>query len=315
MRKILSILFLFTLWFINPAKADLIPKLICNTTLANGEPGKVFVRDLRKSESYDVLQISKSLISFSYQTKNYFVNAEYNRDNKILDLEAFEDKEKKVLSAKQSSNCEEEIERIISEDERSREVRESNVDNAWKVDGKYIKPECFHVIRFGDGGGAEWYKKYFNEYFGEPEGRHTDNPTFVNFIVEVGKYLNKEVPLNHKIKTGWDGHDWIGQYFPAEISITRTLEECLSEKPETKVKYTNWGGTLEYKTIKSLDVEMGKVLAPHIKKNFESIKQVEILDWGGGSLSAQDHVNIYGILELEGKKFILPLKNDVYIFR
>ena len=57
------------------------------------------------------------------------------------------------------------------------------------------------------------------------------------------------------------------------------------------------------------------VLAPHIKKNFESIKQVEILDWGGGSLSAQDHANIYGILELEGKKFILPLKNDVYIFR
>jgi hypothetical protein len=34
-----------------------------------------------------------------------------------------------------------------------------------------------------------------------------------------------------------------------------------------------------------------------------------------GSMPAQDHVNTYGILELEGEKFILPLKNDVYIFR
>ena len=315
MRKTLSIIFIFALWFINPTKAEQIPKLTCNTSLVNKDPGNEFIIDLRKADSYEVIQISKSLISFSYQTKNYFINGKYNRDNALLNLEAFKDKEKKVLSAKQNSYCEEEIERIISEDEKSREVRESIVDNAWMVDGKYIKPECFHVIRFGGGGGAEWYKKYFNEYFGEPDGRHTDNPTFVSFIVDVGKYLNKEVPLNHTISTGWDGIDWIGEYFPPEISITRSLENCLSEKPETKVKYTDWGGTLEYKVVKSLDIEMGKILAPHIKKNFESIKQVEVLDWGGGSMPAQDHVNTYGILELEGEKFILPLKNDVYIFK
>ena len=30
------------------------------------------------------------------------------------------------------------------------------------------------------------------------------NPKFVKFTENVGMYLNKEVPLNHFVNTGWD---------------------------------------------------------------------------------------------------------------
>ena len=308
MKKLICIILLSLFWG-EVASAENIPVLKCSQQASNQ-----FTHNLQQLSLYKVSKISKSLIHYSYKTKSYFWDGEYNRDTGKLNLKAFKNKEKNILLGKYEANCQEEVEKIISDAERYRIVKEKNTNTAWKVDSKFIKPECFHIIRFGGGGGAEWYKKYFNEYFGEPVGRHTDNPTFVSFIVDVGKYLNKKVPLKHTISTGWDGTDWIGEYFAPKISITRSLEKCLSEKPETKVKYTG-GNTLEYKVVKSLDINMGKILAPHIKKNFESIKQVEVLDWGGGSMPAQDHVNTYGILELEGEKFILPLKNDVYIFR
>jgi len=115
-------------------------------------------------------------------------------------------------------------------------------------------------------------------------------------------YLNKEVPLNHSIDPGWSGY--------SEISLTKQLEGCLSEKPETFVRFTDGtSNTIGYKVVHNFDPYYAKELAPYIDQKFESLKQVEIEEWGGGSMPPQTHMVVFGVLELEGKKVLLPLRN------
>ncbi len=171
---------------------------------------------------------------------------------------------------------------------------------AWKIDNKYLTPNCFvYMWMSGDN-----YEEFFDTYIENVPNTWND-PRFHDFYINIGTYLNKEVPLNHTIKTGWPGNP--------EMSLTKQLEGCLSDKPETYIKRTTkYGGgefVEKYEVIKSFDLKIGKELAPHINKNFESIKQVTLTQDGGGSIGAQRHSTIYGVLELNGEKVILPLKN------
>ncbi len=181
-----------------------------------------------------------------------------------------------------------------------REVHESKIDIAWKIDNKYLTPNCFvYMSLSGDN-----YEEFFDTYIENVPNTWND-PRFHDFYINIGTYLNKEVPLNHTIKTGWSGNP--------EMSLTKQLEGCLSDKPETYIKrttkYGGWEFVEKYEVIKSFDLKIGKELAPHINKNFESIKQVTLTQDGGGSIGAQRHSAIYGVLELNGEKVILPLKN------
>ena len=186
----------------------------------------------------------------------------------------------------------------FAEDVSKRKVLKSNIDIAWKVDDKFIIPDCFEYV----GLSGDLYETFFDSYIEKVDGQFHNNPRIQDFIINIGTYLNKEVPLNHTVKTGWTG-------LP-EISLTKQLEGCLSDIPETYVTYDGrpW---VKYKVIKSFDLKIGKELAPHINKNFESIKQVRITEGGGGSMGPTGISIIYGVLELNGKKVILPLKHLV----
>ena len=181
---------------------------------------------------------------------------------------------------------------------QTRTVEKSNADEAWKVDGKFIKAECFDYIWVS----GDRYEQFYDEYFEKPKGSHWDDPKFKKFTENVGMYLNKEVPLNHSIDPGWSGY--------SEISLTKQLEGCLSEKPETFVRFTDGtSNTIGYKVVHNFDPYYAKELAPYIDQKFESLKQVEIEEWGGGSMPPQTHMVVFGVLELEGKKVLLPLRN------
>ena len=82
-----------------------------------------------------------------------------------------------------------------TQEDIKRTVIEENDNIAWKVDDKFIMPECFdYVWSSGDR-----YETFFDEYIEKLDTSHWKDPRFQNFIVEIGKYLNKEVPLNHSI--------------------------------------------------------------------------------------------------------------------
>ena len=175
-------------------------------------------------------------------------------------------------------------------------VLESNETEAWKVDDNFVVPECLiYELYSGDN-----YETFYETYF-KKEPDHGDLK-FRNFIENIGLFLNKEVPLNHSIKTGWSSPN-------EEISLTKNVSDCVSKTPETYVTGL-YAGTYEgYKVIKSIDIEEGKKLAPNIKEEFISIKLIERTN-RPGSMGTRWHYNIYGIINLNGEKVIIPLKNE-----
>ena len=176
-----------------------------------------------------------------------------------------------------------------------RKVLESNAQDAWKVDGKFIVPECL-IYEWYSG---DNYEKFYETYF-KKEAKHSDLG-FRYFIENIGLFLNKKVPLNHTIKTGW------GSPYE-EVSLTKNVSDCVSDTPETYVSGLYVGVQTGYKVIKSIDVKKGKDLAPNIKEEFISIKLIERSN-RPGSMGTRWHYNIYGIINLNGNKVILPLVN------
>ena len=174
-----------------------------------------------------------------------------------------------------------------------RKVTESNPQDAWKVDGKFIVPECLIYEWYSGDNYEQFYEAYFKK-----EAKHSDLG-FRYFIENIGLFLNKEVPLNHSIK-GWDPGE--------EISLTKNVSDCVSDTPETYVSGLYVGVQTGYKVIKSIDVKEGKELAPNIKEEFISIKLIERSN-RPGSMGTRWHYNIYGIINLNGSKVILPLLN------
>ena len=176
-----------------------------------------------------------------------------------------------------------------------REVLESNAQDAWKVDGKFIVPECL-IYEWYSG---DNYEKFYETYF-KKEAKHSDLG-FRYFIENIGLFLNKKVPLNHTIKTGW------GSPYE-EVSLTKNVSDCVSDTPETYVSGPDAGVQNGYTVIKSIDIKEGKDLAPNIKEEFISIKLIERSN-RPGSMGTRWHYNIYGIINLNGNKVILPLVN------
>lgn len=185
-----------------------------------------------------------------------------------------------------------------------RKVLESKTEEAWKIDRKFIKPECF-VEKWISG---DNYEEFFDKYIGKSENSHRKQKIlYTKFVEEIGNYLNKEVPINDVIKTGWNFHPL--------ISLTTKLNDCLSDKAETYVEYSDDGSryTIQYKVTKSFDKKLGKILAPNIKQDFESIKQINLMSWGGGSMSAIPNPIVYGVINFKGEKVLLPLRNKSMI--
>ena len=141
-----------------------------------------------------------------------------------------------------------------------RKVTGSSPQDAWKVDGKSIVPECLMYELYS----GDIYELFYETYF-KKEAKHSDLG-FRYFIENIGLFLNKKVPLNHSIK-GWDPGE--------EISLTKNVSDCVSDTPETYVSGLYVGVQTGYKVIKSIDVKEGKDLAPNIKEEFISIKLIE----------------------------------------
>tara|TARA_Y100000768_G_scaffold348909_1_gene298130 strand:- start:1557 stop:2195 length:639 start_codon:yes stop_codon:yes gene_type:complete len=194
------------------------------------------------------------------------------------------------------------ISNSYSQDNFERTVIEGNYDISWKVNDKYIIPECFDYVWYS----GDRYETYFDEYIEKLESSHWDDSRFKIFIVEIGKYLNNEVPLNHSIKDGWEE-------YPDGISLTKKLNSCMSDQPETKVMVEDKYGKSEirYEVLESYDNKKGKEFAPHIKQDFESVKKVKITWWDGGSMGHQNQTVTYGLLKVSGERVLLPLINHI----
>ena len=170
-------------------------------------------------------------------------------------------------------------------------------DNAWKIKDKYMKPECLANDTANDlylWESFDNYQEYYEKYIGIKDFDQWKDEKFKQFVYNIGLYLNKEIPLNDKFAPTWNG-DWNNN--ESILSITMQVADCLSDEPITKIEVD--GHDYSYTVVENIDLKEAKTLAPNINQDFISIKSIIT----SGNTSA-----IFGILDVEGKLIMVPLK-------
>ena len=170
-------------------------------------------------------------------------------------------------------------------------------DIAWKIKDKYMKPECLANDTANDlylWESFDNYQEYYEKYIGIKDFDQWKDEKFKQFVYNIGLYLNKEIPLNDKFAPTWNG-DWNNN--ESILSITMQVADCLSDEPITEIEVD--GRDYSYTVVENINLKEAKTLAPNINQDFISIKSIIT----SGNTSA-----IFGILDVEGKLIMVPLK-------
>jgi len=180
-----------------------------------------------------------------------------------------------------------------------RKVLETNIDKAWNINGKFIKPECF------ENNLMEWmssdnYQEYYTKYLGKKTEDTFEDKEFRRFVNNIGLYLGKEIPLNHALNTSWD----------SKISLTLNLKDCLISNPEVSVqiKDDDAENYISYEILKNYDLNQAKILAPNLNEKFVSIKEIRTKFDGNYSMGVTYSLVTYGVINKDGKFLMVPLK-------
>jgi hypothetical protein len=182
--------------------------------------------------------------------------------------------------------------------EIKRKVLESDIINAWNIDGKFIKPECL------ENNLMEWmssdnYQEYYTKYLGKETEDSFEDKEFRIFVNNIGLYIGKEVPLNDLFNTSWD----------SKISLTLDLKDCLILNPEIFVQL-NEDDTekyISYKILKNYDLNQAKILVPNLNEKFVSIKEIRTKFDSNSSMGVTYSVVTYGVLKKDSKFLMIPL--------
>ena len=180
-----------------------------------------------------------------------------------------------------------------------RKVLESDIINAWNIDGKFIKPECLNNNLM------EWmssdnYEEYYTKYLGKETEDSFEDKEFRRFVNNIGLYIGKEVPLNDLLNTSWD----------SKISLTLDLKDCLIPDPEIFVQL-NEDDTekyISYEILKNYDLNQAKTLAPNLNEEFISIKKIRTKFDGNYSMGVTYSIVTYGIIKKDSKFLMIPLE-------
>ena len=183
--------------------------------------------------------------------------------------------------------------------EIKRKVLESDIINAWNIDGKFIKPECL------ENNLMEWmssdnYQEYYTKYLGKETEDTFEDKEFRKFVNSIGLYFGKEVPLNDLHNTSWD----------TKISLTLDLKDCLILNPEIFVQL-NEDDTekyISYKILKNYDLNQAKILAPNLNEKFVSIKEIRTKFDSNSSMGVTYSIVTYGVLKKDSKFLMIPLE-------
>ncbi|MDA7454368.1 hypothetical protein N8863_05805 [Candidatus Pelagibacter ubique] len=180
-----------------------------------------------------------------------------------------------------------------------RKVLETNIDKAWNINGKFIKPECF------ENNLMEWmssdnYQEYYTKYLGKETEDSFEDKEFRRFVNNIGLYIGKEVPLNDLFNTSWD----------SKISLTLDLKDCLISNPEIFVQLNedDTENYISYEILKNYDLNQAKILAPNLNEKFVSIKEIRTKFDGNYSMGVTYSLVTYGVINKDGKFLMVPLK-------
>ncbi len=265
-------------------------KLECRLLDGDAETDIFFERDLNQSFLFKILEYTEKEIKYVYTTTKTETADDiyiFNRETKILTMPGA-----KILKAK--CNDSETPKRVILE---------SNKDLAWKIKKKYLKPECLYKNDLYVMMSFDNYQEYYTKYLGKETTDPFVDKEFINFYKNIGLYLGKEIPLNHKFKPSWSSPS----FRPDDtLSLSLDLSACMEQNSTSKVYLEQ--SKFFISELKDIKLEDIKALAPHVKNKFISIKQFTINEHTNDGFKNR-YSSIFGILDIEGKLFMVPLKH------
>ena len=179
-------------------------------------------------------------------------------------------------------------------------------ENAWKIKDQYINPNCLATDTSNNlylWDSFDNYQEYYEKYIGVKDFDPFEDENFKQFVSNIRLYLNKEIPLNDKFTPSWNG-DWNNN--EDILSLSFDLSDCIEQNSTSKVHFDK--STFFFSELKNIKLEDAKVLAPHIKNEFISIKEFKINNYQDDGYR-YFFSSIFGILEIDGKLFMVPLKN------
>ena len=283
MKKLLSIIIL-TLSLSGNSFAD-DPNLIlkCRTLEDNVKTDIFFEHNLNQSFLFKILKYNKKEILYKYDNSST-LKFSFDRDTKILNR--IEDNQ---ISKDSICNDTDDLKRVILE---------SNEKLAWKIKDKYLKPECLSNNNLYVWMSFDNYEEYFTRYFSKETEDPFEDKEFINFYKNIGLYLNKEIPLNDSFFPSWGSDD--------SLSLSLDLSDCIEQNSTSKVHINK--SHIFISELKNIKLEEAKVLAPHIKNQFISIKEFTINEHTDDGYN-YSYSSIFGILDIDEKLFMVPLKN------
>ena len=292
MKKLLSIIILTLSLSGNSFADDSNLILECRMLEGDVKTDIFFERDLNQSFLYKVLKYNKKEIVFKYNNSSEGIY-KFNRDTKILTTPGNDGKGNLKIFKSICNNPQ-----VVG-----RQIIESNKNLSWKIKDKYLKPECLSNSNLNVWDSFDNYEEYYTKYLGKEAEDSFKDKEFVNFYKNIGLYLNKEIPLNDKFAPSWNG-DWNNN--EDIISLSFDLSDCIEQNSTSKVHLDK--STFFFSELKNIKLEDAKVLAPHIKNEFISIKEFKINNYQDDGYR-YFFSSIFGILEIDGKLFMVPLKN------
>jgi hypothetical protein len=288
MKKILSIIIL-TLSLSSNSFADDPHLLLKCRFLEDGVKTDIFFEHDLGSTEFEVLEYNKKEIIYTYSNSSNTVRKKvFSLDTNILTLPAFDNQGNQIS-----------IEAICNDpNETEREIIESNKSLSWKIKEKYLKPECLYNNGLYVWMSFDNYEEYYTKYLGKVSDDPFNDKKFINFYKNIGLYLNKEIPLNHSFSPSWGSDD--------ALSLSLDLIDCIEQNSTSKVHIDK--SHFFISELKNIKLEEAKVLAPHIKNQFISIKEFTINEHTDDGYK-DFFSSIYGILDIDGKLIMVPLRN------
>ena len=242
-----------------------------------------FEHNLNQSFLFKILKYNKNEIAYKYDNSST-IKYIFNRDTKILTR----------VDDNQISNY-----AICNDsDDLKRVILESNKKLAWKIKDKYLKPECLYSNNLYVWMSFDNYEEYFTRYLGKEAKDPFKDKEFINFYKNIGLYLNKEIPLNDSFVASWGSDDL--------LSLSLDLSDCIEQNSTSKVHINK--SHFFISELKNIKLEEAKILAPHIKNQFISIKEFTINEHTDDGYN-DSFSSIFGILDIDGKLFMVPSKN------
>lgn len=259
--------------------------LQCRVIKGDVETDIFFEHDLTQSFLYEILNSNDEKVEYKYTTPTEG-RYQFNRETKILTKSDRKDDPEMPYAICNNS-------RVVG-----RQILETDKNLSWKINDQYVKPDCLSNTGMNVWQSFDNYEEYYKRYLGKVVDDPLEDKEFVSFYKNVGLYLNKEIPINESFIPSWSSEP---------LSLSLDLTDCVEQNPTSKVHAEK--STIFFSELKNIELEEAKVLAPHIQNELISVKEFTLNDYRDDGHS--DSFNaIFGIVDFEGKLFMVPLKNE-----